>query len=206
MTDIEDLIQIALDSSNAPFLSAENRLLAQGDSAAAVLRTRLHELTDPFEHLIVAMLLQRLEKDEVVPAILDYFEQAGQRAAETIMRVPPEEGVANYLELHFADRAATFLGVYAVKLVETWDDWKILGSLIYLGRLGPRSPVESLIRFASLPLPAGYREVIEESLVAAASPELLLRIRQEMEPKKKTLEVLKNATVRIEQQLKTTKG
>ncbi len=206
MADTDDLIQIALDSNGEPFLAAEQRLLELGETAAAAIQARLGQEKNPFGRLVLEMLRRRLAADEVVPAILTYFDQARQRAAATALRTPPPVGVANYLEQHFGEKAAPFVGVYAVKLAQSWAGWKVIGSVLYLGRTGPHVAGEALLRFATLALPANYREAAREALVAVADNPLLGRLREETAARETALVELQQVVERIEQKLGSGKG
>jgi hypothetical protein len=167
-----------LDATGEEFLEAERRLLASGDQAVADLEPAL-TADDPLERLTAAALVARVGGDTVVDDVFDYFRRAEERAAETILLVPPPAGVANDLEEHFGTDAVPQLGVYLVKLGDHWDDWRTVGTMLYLATAGTPEAGAALARYATTSgehLRATVTDVIAES----GSPAVLAAVEAEL--------------------------
>jgi hypothetical protein len=108
------------------------------------------------------------EPSGIIAECLAYLERVERKMAVTPAKIPPPEGVANYLIQHFGAEVA---GLFADHLVEQGDqgpDWKTKAAILYLGRVDDPVASEALQRFASATPNEDYRELASESLVAVA--------------------------------------
>jgi hypothetical protein len=195
-TMVKYFYQIVLDSSGEPYLDAEQQLIAQGTSVIPFLQEQIKNAA-PLPKLITQVILERINGNESFKACLDYLDQAEQRTAQTPLRVPPPEGVANYLVQHFGNKVSSLLGVYLVKLGHIWPGWKTLGVILYLGKLDSTASAEALIRFLSVTTNENYRKVAIESLVAVGDKSVLNKLATELNGLTAIRDGLQQATDRI---------
>ena len=172
---IEHDYQIVVDSIGQPYLDAEQRLLAQGDTAATFLKNKVNEV-DPQTRQIVQVILEWLSGNEAYAAVMDYFERVEKRAASTAMLVPPAEGVANYLIQNFGESVADLLGVYLIKLESILPIWQMSAILLYLGKLSGELAAGYLIQFIISTSNDAYRELTVSSLVSVGNESVLEQI------------------------------
>lgn len=202
MTMINYYYQIALDSVGLAYLDAEQQLIAQGQAVVPFLQEQLPNAA-PLPKFITQAILQRISGNPHVEACLQYLEQVGPRFEPTIMRVPPAEGVANYLLKHFSDNVASLLAVYLIKLGHIWPSWETLGVILYLGKLNSASSADALIRFMFTTTDERYREVASQSLVAVGDASALSKIEAEIKPMDAARNALQQAADQIRAKLKT---
>lgn len=195
--------QIAIDSMGQPFLDAEAQMIAQGQSALPFLQERLH-LATGMQRLVTQVIMERIAGNGDFKASLQYLEQAEQRAAATVLRAPPPEGVAEYLFRHFGDGVASLLGVYVVKLGHIWPGWKTLGVILYLGKLNSAASADVLIRFMSTTTSEHCRKIAVQSLVAVGDASVLAKLDAELKPIDAARQALQQAADQIRNKLKLT--
>ncbi|MES1241724.1 MAG: hypothetical protein ABUT39_08915 [Acidobacteriota bacterium] len=108
------------------------------------------------------------EPSGIVAECLAYLEQVERKMASTPIKVPPPEGVANYLEQHFGAAVAGLLAEYLVEQGDGGPGWKTLAAILYLGRVDDPVAEEALQRFAAATHIEDYRELAGDTLVALA--------------------------------------
>lgn len=172
-------VQEALDTVGGAYLEAEQHVLAQGEAAVPELEAARLE-GDQLRRLTAEVLLERVRANPTYEAVLEYFERAEQRAAETILGKPPPLPVANYLVQHFGAAAAPLLASYLVKLGDAWPDWRTLGAVLYLARAPSPAAPPALARFAATTQRDQYRQASLEALVESDGPTALAALEAEL--------------------------
>ena len=193
---IEHDYQIAVDSIGQPYLDAEQRLLAQGDTAISLLNNKVDEV-DSQTRQIIEVILEWLAGNETYAAVMDYFEQVEKRAASTAMLIPPAEGVANYLIQNFGESVADLLGVYLIKLETILPTWQTSAILIYLGELSGEAAAGYLIQFITSTSNDAYRELAVSSLVSIGDESVLDQIDDQLNDLNVPVQALQQAADQI---------
>jgi hypothetical protein len=188
--------QIATDSQGEIYLEAEQQLIAQGESIVPFLQEQL-KTSQPIPRLIAQVILQWINDNQKFQECFDYFQRIEQRTAATPMGTPPPESVAEYLFQNFDDSVASLLGVYLLKLEQVWPSWKLLSSILYLGRLNSDASADVLIRFVSTTHQDHYRKLAVDSLVAVGDRSVLSKIETALQPLEAAHSGLRQAQERI---------
>jgi hypothetical protein len=199
---IEQDFQIAIDSVGHPYLDAERRLIEQGETSVTFLQQKLDEAS-PQSRRVIQVILEWLAGNETYTAVIDYFEQVAQRAAETAMLVPHAEGVSNYLLQNFGDSVAELLGVYLLKLAPIWPNWQTSGVLLYFGKLNGSTAAEPLIQFIVTTSNDTYRELAVSSLIAVGNENVLDTVEKQINALVVPQQALQQAADRIRDALQS---
>jgi hypothetical protein len=146
-SEMDDLFERALVTTDEAYLRAERRLRAEEAEGLGALRQNL-EHADPLGRLIARVTVDWAE------ASGDDFEKAGQYLdalpayySRTAARVPPVGGVEHMLTTRFDGRLGEFLALRLVKET-TWPHWRVMTVLAYLDRHKNPATTDALIRFA----------------------------------------------------------
>lgn len=199
---IEHDYQIAIDSKGQPYQDAEQRLLAQGDTAVTFLKSRIDEV-DPQTQQIIHVILEWLAGNEAYAAVMDYFEQAENRAGSMAMLVPPAEGVANYLIQNFGESVVDLLIVYLIKLESIMPTWKTTAILLYLGQLSGEVVASYLIQFIANTSNNAYRDLAVSSLVSIGDESVLEQIDTQLQSLNLPVQALQQAANQLRNTLES---
>ncbi|MDZ8054541.1 MAG: hypothetical protein RMX68_008630 [Aulosira sp. ZfuVER01] len=172
---VQEYYQIVINSTGQAYLDAEQELIAQGESIVPFLQEQ-RNTADPIARLITQVILQWIINGETFQACLDYFKRAEARAAGSILRAPPPEGVVNYLIKNFGDSVAPLLSVYLIKLNQIWPDWKTLSAILYLGKLDSKDWADPLIQFLFTTNNEHYLNLAVQSLAEVGDVSVLNKI------------------------------
>jgi HEAT repeat protein len=199
---VKHLYQIVIDSRGLPYLDAEERLVKLAESAVPFLEEQ-SQLSTGLTQLVTQVVLQRIAGNQKFTEALEYFDKVQQRAAETPMKVPPPESVAEYLFQHFGDTVSSLLGVYLVKLAGIWPAWKILGVILYLGKLSSAAAADPLIHFLSTASNDHQRKMALEALASVGDATTLDKIESELKPIGTSRQLLEQAAEQIRAKLES---
>ncbi|SRR6266481_4398652 len=194
-------LQTVLAREGQLFLDAEAALIAQGGEAVPFLQEELKK-SDSFNKLVIGVILERIAGNQVFQAVLDFFDQTERVTASTVKGAPSPEWVAARLFQDFGSRAAPLLGVYLNKLASLWPNWKIMGVILYLGKLTSAASADVLIKFVTVTPSEHYRKFALQSLVAVGDAGALSKIGAELELKDAARNILQQAADQIRDKLK----
>lgn len=202
MTDLTKYFyQIAIDSRGQVYLDAEDELIKLGQAAVPFLEEQ-SRLSTGLSQLITHVVLDHIQGNQSFKAALDYFDEVEQLVTGTPVMVPPPEPVAEYLFQHFGDSVASLLGVYLIKLIEIWPAWKILGVILYLGKLTSNVSADSLIQFVSITTSEHQRNIALSALTSVGDATTLTRIEDLLKTVEGSQQALTQAANEIRAKLK----
>jgi hypothetical protein len=202
MTDLTKYFyQIAIDSRGQVYLDAEDELIKLGQSAVPFLEEQ-SRLTTGLSQLITHVVLGHIQGNHPFKDALDYFDDVEQLTAGTPVMVPPPEPVAEYLFQHFGDAVASLFGVYLIKLVDIWPEWKILGVILYLGKLNSGVSADPLIQFVSIATSEHQRNIALSALTSVADATTLVKIENLLKTVEGAQQTLTQAANEIRAKLK----
>ena len=192
--------QIALDSRGQPYLDAQEQLVNLGEPAITFLNEQLPATTG-LQRLITEVLLEVVGGNENFKKALEYLDEVEQYTAGTVVQVPPPEPVAEYLFRHFKDSVASLLGVYLVKLSDLWPEWKILGVILYLGKLSSATSALPLTRFLSTATNDHQKSIAFGALVSVGDANALAIVENELKSAGRSFQTLQQAADQIRAKL-----
>jgi len=99
------------------------------------------------------------EPSGIIAECLAYLEAVERKMARTPAKVPPPEGVANYLLQHFGEAVVALFADYLVGQGDQGPGWKTQAAILYLGRVSDPAAAEALQRFAAATARDDYREL-----------------------------------------------
>jgi hypothetical protein len=202
MTDLTKYFyQIAIDSRGLVYLDAEDQLIKLGQAAVPFLEEQ-SRLSTGLSQLITNVVLGHIQGSQPFKEALDYFDEVEQLVTGTPVMVPPPEPVAEYLFQHFGDAVASLLGVYLIKLVDIWPEWKILGVILYLGKLNSAVSADPLIQFISIARSEHQRKIALSSLTSVADGTTLSKIEELLNTVEGSQQALTQAANEIRAKLK----
>lgn len=177
---IEFIFQTALHARGELYLAAEDALIKEKSQAESFL-AELPEFSNLMEQRVVELLRQRVAQNEDFARCLAFFDETEAETAPTAQGEPVPEWVAARLFQDFGPRVGLLLGVYLVKLEETWPFWKTAGALLYLERL-PSSQVSIFLLEMALEGQSGqFREMARKALLAKPDAGLLALVQKRLE-------------------------